>query len=77
MNRHITDGVTGLKVCGTSDIESYGIVARSVTKMFKIISIHSAHLANVIGRFLKKLKSKNNASCWRRHSDGGWNLYDF
>ena len=38
-NPHIADGAADWKVGGTSEIESYGFVARSVQKMFKIILI--------------------------------------
>ena len=55
-NRATTGGAAGRKVGETSDIESYGFVVRSVQKMFKIIPNYSTHLANVIGRFKKKIK---------------------
>ena len=54
-NQHIIDDATGRKVDGTVEIEIYGFVARSVPKMFKIIPICSAHVANIIGRLQKKL----------------------
>ena len=56
MNRPTTDGTAGRKALGNSGIESYGYVAWSVPKMFKIIPIYSDHLANIIGRFLKNIK---------------------
>ena len=55
-NRPITDGAAGRKVGETSEIETLGIVVRSAQKMFKIIPNYSAHLANIIGRFQKKIK---------------------
>ena len=48
-----TDGAAGRKVGGTVEIERYGIVAGSVPKMFKIIPICSAHVANIVGWFQK------------------------
>ena len=49
MNRPTTDGAAGRKVGGTVGIESYGFVAGSVRKMFKIIPICSTYVANSIG----------------------------
>ena len=55
-NWHTTGGAAGRKVGETSEIETYGIVSRSVPKMFKIIPNYSTHLANIIGRFQKNIK---------------------
>ena len=44
----------GRDVDGTARIESYLFVARSVSKMFKIIPICSTYVANIIGRFENK-----------------------
>ena len=61
-NLATTGGAAGRKVGGTSEIESYGIVARSVQKLFKIISICSDQLANVTGRFEKNFKVQKERS---------------
>ena len=57
-NRAIAGGAAGRKVGGTSEIESYGIVTRSVQKMFKIIPIYSDHWEKIMGRFLKNIKGQ-------------------
>ena len=46
-NRATTGGAAGRKVRETSEIESYGIVARSVQKLLKVIPICSDQFANV------------------------------
>ena len=54
-NQPIIDGAAGRKVGGTVGIERYGLVAGSVLKMFKIIPICSAYVANIVGWFQKNV----------------------